>query len=161
MWWNVIWSVCVCVCLMSLSMSKWPHMCLCEHDRPCVWLNDKSTETCLSVHYSIRVYDMCVCVFVACHSGTPQAVQLSSSSLSKKQAAPSGQPTPPLSSLETRCVCVCEYVFVCVAFTITCTNANTRTCTNGCTFSGLCNEYFLPIHLSLVHTHTHTTHTAA
>lgn len=138
-----------CVCSRCACLNK------------CAHVSTETQSTWGSVSYN-NMYSICmyvmwlhVCVFVACHSGTPQAVRLSSSSLSKKQAAPSGQPTPTLSSLETQCVWVSVVcVWVCLAFTITCPNVNTHTRTNACTFTGLRNVPQLPFHLSLVHTHT-------
>lgn len=76
---------------------------------------------------------MCVicdpmCVFVACHDGTPQAVRVSSGSLSKKQAAPSGLPTPfSVFSGDLVCMNVCFETCTCTVFTTTHARVNTRT----------------------------------
>lgn len=107
------------------SLLAFFHIALLDHVCVLVWEKPKETQcgVCVCMYSILYVCMVCDCGFVACDSGTPQAVRLSSSSLSKKQGAPSGRLTPPLSPLRLLEVCVCARE--CIAFSVTCTHVCT------------------------------------
>lgn len=113
----------------------WP-----SHDRWHVKQVYWNTSDCVSMHlYGERVQSLRLCVLVVSHFGVPQAIQLSTSSLSKKQAAPSARPSLCLFKQLHMYECalsgsvwvdVCTSVCIRLAFTIACINAKTKLCTN-------------------------------